>query len=373
MKILVALDSFKGSLDSISACRAVQDGFLEADSDLEVFMRPLADGGEGTAAAFLTALGGEWVVRRVRGPLKGQEVEAGFALFPDKQAACVEMAQASGLTLVEPESRDPLVTTTFGTGELILTARELGAETVWLGVGGSATVDGGLGAAAAFGWKFLDASGAELLPQGESLPSIVEVIKPPKLDPPVIKVLCDVQNPLLGKLGAARVFGPQKGADAGTVEFLERGLGNLAARVSASLRLEIGEMTCGGAAGGLAAGAVAFLAATLESGIERVMTETGFEALLADMDWVISGEGSFDSQSLNGKVVDGVARAARNAGVPMGVLAGRVALEESDWKQAGIQWAIPSAPPDMPQAEAMNRAESLLKSAAGKASVLIKG
>jgi glycerate kinase len=373
MKILIALDSFKESLDALRACRAVQDGLLETDPGMEVFMRPLADGGEGTAEAFLTALGGERVVHRVRGPLEGQEVEAAFALFPDKRAACVEMAQASGLTLVEPESRNPRFTTTYGTGELISVARELGAETVWLGVGGSATVDGGIGAAAAFGWKFVDAGGAELLPRGESLPLIAELIRPASVEIPEIRVLCDVRNPLLGELGAARVFGPQKGADPGTVEFLERGLGHLAARISDSLSLEIGEMPCGGAAGGLAAGAVAFLDATLESGIDRVMAETGFEELLHDMDWVISGEGSFDSQSLNGKVIAGVAHAARNAGVPMGVIAGRVALDQLDWEKAGIQWVIPSAPPEMPLDEAMIRAESLLKSAAGKAAVLMNG
>jgi len=373
MKILVALDSFKESLDAVRACGAVRDGLKKEDPGLEVVMRPLADGGEGTAAAFLTALGGERVVRTVRGPREGQEVEAAFALFPEKRAACVEMAQASGISLVEPALRNPRFTSTYGTGELICVARELGAETVWLGVGGSATVDGGIGAAAACGWRFLDSEGFDLVPEGESLPRIAEMIEPAGSDLPAIRVLCDVQNPLLGPLGAAHVFGPQKGADPETVEFLDRGLGHLAARVSESLGQAIGDIPCGGAAGGLAAGAVAFLGATLESGIERIMTETGFEELLKDMDWVITGEGSFDSQSLNGKVVDGVSRAARDAGVPLGVIAGRVALEKSAWEEAGIRWAIASAPAGMPLGEAMSRADPLLQSAAREAATLLGG
>ena len=368
----MALDSFKESLDARSACRIVRRGLLRCDPSLDVTVCPMADGGEGTAAAFLDALdGGTWLKRRVRGPLVGQEVEAGFAWFPDQEAACVEMAQASGLMLVDPEQRNPRFTSTYGTGQLIAAARDMGAKTVWLGVGGSATVDGGMGAAAAFGWKFLDMDGAELDPQGESLARIASVVPPAEMDLPAVVVLSDVENPLLGELGAARVFGPQKGADPATVEFLEQGLGQLACRVSSQLDLEIGEMPRGGAAGGLAAGAVAFLGASLESGIDRVMNEIGFQQLLREMDWVIAGEGSFDRQSLGGKVVAGVARHAHEAGVPLGVIAGRVSLEKKDWTEAGVRWALASAPVDMGLGEALLLAEPLLEAAAETAGGLI--
>ena len=232
MRIVVAMDSFKGSLTAAEACEAVASGLDRALPDAEVVLRPMADGGEGTAAGVMTAAGGEWEPHRVTGPLPGTEVDAGFVWLPARgPGALVEMADASGLTLLDAAERDPLRTTTFGTGELIRAAADRGPRVLWLAVGGSATVDGGVGAATALGWRFLDRSGADIGLGGEALCHIHNIVPPVDVGLPPVVVLCDVTNPLLGPSGAARIFGPQKGAGPDAVERLEEGLSNLVERV----------------------------------------------------------------------------------------------------------------------------------------------
>ena len=337
MKILVAMDSFKGSLSAAAACRAVARGLESAGHRPRVL--PIADGGEGTAAAFLAARPGEWIDSRVAGPRPETEVAAGYAWFPEQRRAVVEMAAASGLTLLAPSERDPLRTGTYGSGQLIAAAAARGAREILLAVGGSATVDGGIGAAAALGWRFRDRDGRELAPVGGSLPEIERIIRPPKLRLPPVKVLCDVRNPLNGPDGAARVYAPQKGADERGVELLERGLLKLGSLVERELGIEIGAMPGGGAAGGLAAGAVAFLGGRLCVGIDTVLDALDFDRALEGVDLLVTGEGSFDRQSLYGKAVAGLAARARAERVPVAVIAGRVDVGPDDYRPLGIRSA----------------------------------
>ncbi|MBN1392396.1 MAG: glycerate kinase [Sedimentisphaerales bacterium] len=340
MKIVVAMDSFKSSISALAACKIIRETLLSIDPELTVISIPMADGGEGTAEAMMAARRGKWIKVQTMGPLQEMLVDAGFAFFPDTNIALIEMAKASGLELLNPKQADPLKTTTFGTGQLIHAAVNCNAEKILLAVGGSATVDGGVGAAQALGWKFLDSKGRQIGFGGEQLENITRIIKPDKLNLLGIEVLCDVDNPLCGKEGAARVFGPQKGATPEAVEQLEAGLKHLAKVVKKQLGIEIDKVPGSGAAGGLAAGAIAFMGAKLVSGIETIIRESGFSEEISDADWVITGEGRFDSQSLRGKVVSGVTEAAKSSGAKVAVIAGRVELSEKQWRNFGITDAI---------------------------------
>ena len=393
MKIVVALDKFKGSLTAPAACEIVRRALLTVHPGAQIIVKPMADGGDGTADALHAALGGEWISQTVTGPLpttgratlrRGQRlktdatervppeesaVTARYLWLADSRRAFIEMAQASGLVLLQPAQRNPLLTTTYGTGELIADAIRRGADRIWLAIGGSATTDGGIGAAAALGWQFRDAQGQPVAPVGGELTRIVSILPTPATNyqPPItVEVLCDVDNPLCGEHGAARVFGPQKGATPAMVEQLDNGLRHLAGIVKAQLGKDILDLPGAGAAGGLGGGAVAFLNARLVPGIETVMTASRLAEDLAGADWVITGEGQFDEQSLRGKVVAGVTTLAQKHGVKVAVLAGRVKLNESDWRRAGISSAHAIAPAAMRTAEAMQRAAELLAQAAGR-------
>lgn len=364
MKIVIATDSFKGSLDAASACEAIRAGVLDARPDAKVMAVPVADGGEGTAAVLMTARGGSWVTERVTGPLQEMSVEAGFAWFPADRTAVVEMASASGITLLRREQLNPLVTTTYGTGELLRRATDHGAERILLAVGGSATVDGGVGAAMALGWRFLDASGRDIDRGGGELRRIARIRRPEASLRARIDVLADVTNPLCGDRGAARVFGPQKRATPEMVEQLEEGLAHLADLVEAQLGADIRDLPGGGAAGGLAAGAAAFMQARIVPGIDTVIRETRLAEALAGADWMITGEGCFDEQSLHGKVVDGVARAARAAGARVAVLAGTVRIPAGDLARHGVDYAAGLVREGITTEDAMRRAGELLREAA---------
>jgi glycerate kinase len=327
-------------------------------------LKPMADGGEGTVKAMLAAGGGDWIPEAVMGPLEQMQVEAGFASLPDR-AAVVEMASASGLELLSPGQMDPMRTTTYGTGELIRAAIEYGASKILLAVGGSATVDGGVGAATALGWKFLDEKGRPVPLGGRGLERIAKILPPlsegRKWVP--IEVLCDVDNPLCGENGAARVYGPQKGATPEMVERLEAGLAHLARLVCEQLDRDIANVPGAGAAGGLAAGAIAFMGATLVSGIETVMAHSDLRSALECADWIITGEGCFDRQSLSGKVVAGVLRLARQSNARVLVLAGQVKLLPEEYTEIGVEAAIATKPADMPLEEALTNSRTLLRSA----------
>ncbi|MDI9434128.1 MAG: glycerate kinase [Planctomycetota bacterium] len=366
MKIVIAMDSFKGTLGAARACGVVAEAIGAARPGVEIVVRPMADGGEGTAAALMAASGGWWVPATVMGPLVEMEVRAGFAWLPADRTAVVEMASASGMGLLRPEQLDPMKTTTFGTGQLVRAALDHGAERILLGVGGSATVDGGVGAATALGWRFLAGDGTAVPRGGGGLGRICEIVPPNCGIEVPVDVLCDVDNPLCGPHGAARVYGPQKGATPEMVEALDAGLSHLAALAADQLGVRVRDLPGAGAAGGLAAGAVAFMDARLVSGIETVMTQAHLRSDVADADWVITGEGRFDAQSMRGKVVSGVARVAREGGARVAVIASQVELSERLWQAAGIGAVLACMSPEMDLPPALARCEELLAEAAGR-------
>ena len=372
MKIVVAIDKFKGCLTAPRACEIVRGALLSIHPDWRVVSKPMADGGDGTAEVFHSALGGEWVQHKVTGPLPRTLVNARYLWLPQERLAVVEMAQASGLVLLKPEQRNPLRTHSHGTGELLCYAASRGAQRILLAVGGSATIDGGVGAARAKGWRFVGANGKQVELGGGELERILK-IEDPKSDPELdeddffnssVEVLCDVNNPLCGEHGAAHEFGPQKGATPEMVEQLDAGLRHLAELVKTQLGKDIANVPGAGAAGGLAFGALAFMDAKLIPGVEAVAEAIGLDAELSDADWVITGEGRFDEQSLRGKVVSGITKRARKHAVKVAVIAGRVQVPEIVWRREGIEVVLSTMDPGMKLDEAMASAERLLASSA---------
>jgi glycerate kinase len=297
------------------------------------------------------------------GPLPDMSLSAAYAYLPESATAIVEMARASGLALLNDDQRLPLRTTTYGTGQLVAAAMQRGAREVLLTLGGSATVDGGTGAARALGWRFVDAQGNDVPLGGGGLVRIRRII-PPRRSMPAVNVLCDVTNPLCGFRGAAEVFAPQKGATPVQVRQLALGLENLADLIESHLGIRVSDLPGGGAAGGFGAGAVAFLGGRLLPGIAQVMERVRFEEQLRQADWVITGEGCLDHTSLHGKVVSGVLEKARGRGVSVAVIAGQVRLGPEEVQQAGIDVALSVKPSDMPLAQAFKRAPMLLDEAA---------
>ena len=372
MRIVVAMDSFKDSLTAVEACEIVAGAIGSAVPAAEIVIKPMADGGEGTAEAMLAAGNGKWVERAVTGPLLDMQVDAGFVWFEDREEALVEMAKASGLVLLPAGRRNPMKTTTYGTGQLIAAAVDYGARRVFLAVGGSSTVDCGTGAAAALGWRFLDEEDREIVPCGGELLRISKIVPPSELPfLPLargrgVEVLCDVDNPLCGKHGAARVYAPQKGATEEMVEQLEAGLEHIAELVKEQLGCDIRDVPGGGAAGGLSAGAVAFMGGRLVSGIESVMSQSRLTEALTGADWVITGEGKFDHQSLWGKVASGVVRLAGDTGTKVAVLAGQVLLERWRYREFGVTDAIGCMSNEMTLEYAIENSERLLAEAAKK-------
>ncbi len=276
------------------------------------------------------------------------------------------MANASGLALLRPEQRNPLLTTTYGVGELIQAAIERGVKRIWLAVGGSATVDGGVGAAMALWWQFLVAQGKPIGLGGGELERIVMHIERAgqKFPLPLMEVLCDVDNPLFAANTVLRTWFPQKGATPAMIEKLDRGLRHLGEVVKEQLGKDIVDLPGAGAAGGLAAGAMAFMDARLGVGIETVIRASGLKTEIADADWIVTGEGRFDEQSLRGKVVSGITKLATKRGVKVAVLAGSIQVLEDVYRRERIELALPTMKPGMELNEALERAEELLASAA---------
>lgn len=342
MRILVALDSFKGSLTAFQACEIVKNTICSINPNAIVETLPLADGGEGTAECLLNALGGKKVHCKVMGPLPCMEVDSYFVLFEKENIALVEMAVANGLTLIPKDLRNPLKTTTYGTGQLIKEAAKYRPERILVAVGGSATVDAGVGAAMALGWEFLDSNGRDVGVGGEQLDRIKTIGKPQNSIEIPIDVLCDVTNPIYGKLGAAVVFGPQKGADADAVQLLDSGMQHICRIVKENFSKDI-NINGSGAAGGLSGGLFAFTDANLGSGISIIGKYVGLDEKISKADYIITGEGCFDSQSLNGKVVSGVACIASKYRKPVYVLAGGVKIDREQYLKSGIIDAIACA------------------------------
>ncbi|SFY27618.1 MULTISPECIES: glycerate kinase [unclassified Pseudomonas] len=324
MKIIIAPDSFKDSLSAQGVADAIALGLAQVWPDAQLVKCPMADGGEGTVESVLAACNGEWRRSPVRGPL-GAAVEARWGWLADSRTAIIEMAEASGLQLVPPGQRDACSSSTYGTGQLIRAALDEGAERVILAIGGSATNDGGAGAMQALGVALLDRRSQPLGPGGLALANLSRIDLAgldPRLARVSFEIAADVDNPLCGPQGASAIFGPQKGASASQVQSLDRALGHYADHCAEALGRDVRDEPGSGAAGGLGFAAKAFLQAQFRTGVDVVAQLTGLAAALEGADLVITGEGRFDAQTLRGKTPFGVARMARQHGVPVLVIAG---------------------------------------------------
>lgn len=334
-KVVLIPDSFKGTLSSMRICELMTECVTRVFPGCEVRSIPVADGGEGSVDAFLAAAGGERVEAEVTGPWFDR-CRAHYGLLEGGTTAVLEMASAAGLPMVG-ERRDPSGTTTYGVGELLLDAAERGAGRLILGLGGSATNDGGCGAAAAAGVRFFDAAGRSFVPTGGTLADIARIDVSglsPALRGVEITAMCDIDNPMFGENGAAFVFGPQKGADPEMVERLDAGLRHLAAVMLRDTGADVAKLPGAGAAGAMGAGMAAFFGAVLRPGIDTVLDTVGFDAAAADADVIFTGEGRLDSQSLRGKVVIGVARRAAALGKPViAVVGGADYGAEAAWSE----------------------------------------
>lgn len=329
MKIVIAPDSFKESLSAMEAALAIERGFKMIFPNADYHKMPMADGGEGTVQSLVDATNGSIKERIVTGPL-GNPVKAFFGLMGDGKTAVIEMAAASGLHLVPVEQRNPLVTTTRGTGELILSALDLGVEHMIIGVGGSATNDGGAGMVQALGGRLLDTNGHDIMLGGGMLSEISSIDLTgldQRLKKVKIEVACDVDNPLTGPRGASAIFGPQKGATPEMVQLLDQNLTHFADVVEALLGRSFRNIEGAGAAGGLGGSLVAFLNAELKRGIQIVLNSVNFDEVVKDANLVITGEGRIDSQTIFGKTPIGVAKAAKKYGVPVIGIAGSLSKD----------------------------------------------
>jgi len=372
MKIIVATDSFKGCLSAETASKTIADAIVEQLPKAQILTKPLADGGEGTADAMIAACNGRWIPRKVMGPLPNMEVDAGFAWFEKTRTVLVEMACASGITLLSKDQLNPLKTTTYGTGQLIAAALEKLPYEILLAIGGSATVDMGVGAAMALDWQFLDSNGKSVGLGGECLERIEKIIPPPKLPDCRVKVLSDVTNSLYGQNGAAEVFGPQKGANPQTVKRLDAAIKRLSGLIRDKLNIDVSDVLGGGAAGGLGAGAAAFMNADIVSGIETIISVINLKKDLTDADWIITGEGRFDNQSLGGKVISGIVRLAQQTNTKVAVIAGDVQVSKSEYKKFGVIDAIGLKKDNMTTDYAMQNCVKLLIDASREFVKIIK-
>ena len=365
MQILIAPDKFRGSLEASVVCQAVEEGILLAYPQAHIIAIPLADGGEGTTQILTEQSDGIFITAKVRDPL-GRLMEASYGLSGDEKTAFIEMASASGLKLLSAHEYNPWLTNTFGTGQLILDAIERGVQKIILGIGGSATTDGGIGMAAALGYHFLDENGKVLIPIGESLSKICGIDTrdaDSRLQLVSIIVACDVRNPLFGLNGAAHVYGPQKGADAEMVNELDLGLRNLTKVAEKVFGKDVSEIPGAGAAGGLGAGCLWFLNAELKEGVGIVIEQTNIAGHIQNSDLVITGEGKVDEQTLSGKVVKGLADLCQNYNVPLAVVCGTLMITPEEIRSAGITYAVSVLNKPMDLDSAQNDAYALVRDA----------
>jgi glycerate kinase len=367
-RVVVAPDSFKGSLSAVEAANAMERGVVSALPGASVEKVPIADGGEGTVEAMVMATGGRFERRVVRGPL-GEPVEARWGVLGDGRSAVVEMAAASGLPLVPAGRRDPRITSTHGTGELVRAALDAGFRRIVLGIGGSATNDGGTGMARALGVRFLDAAGEPLPEGGAALAGLARIDLSgidPRLPGLELLVACDVDNPLTGPRGASAVYGPQKGATPAMVAELDRALENLSRVARAATGRDVADRPGAGAAGGLGAGLLFFTPARLLPGVDLVLEAARFDERVRGAHLVLTGEGRTDQQTAMGKAPIGVARAARRHGVPVRLVSGSLGPGAEAVLAHGIERIAGAAPPGMPVEEAMARAAELLEAAVAR-------
>lgn len=324
-KVVLIPDSFKGTMSSAEICRIMEKSVQSQFPGCEVLSIPVADGGEGSVDCFLSAMGGQKVAVRVKGPYF-EELDAFYGIVENGRTGIIEMAACAGLPLVE-NNKNPMKTTTYGVGQLIEQAAKNGCTRIILGLGGSCTNDGGCGAAAAVGAKFLDKYDRQFIPTGGTLKDISKIdlsaVNPIFKNVEII-AMCDIDNPMYGKNGAAYVFAPQKGADAEMVEQLDEGLCRLAEVIHANLGMDVANIPGAGAAGAMGAGMVSFFSAKLKMGIQTVLDTVNFEKLISGADIIFTGEGKLDTQSLRGKVVIGIARRAKACNVPVVAVVGDI-------------------------------------------------
>lgn len=374
MHIVVAPDSYKGSLSAVAVAEAMEKGILSVFPDAKVTKVPIADGGEGTVEALIAGAGGKIIQQEVTGPL-GETVDAYWGILGDGKTGVIEMAAASGLTLIPEQKRDPLVTTTFGTGQLIRAALDRGIRRLIIGIGGSATNDGGAGMAEALGVQFLDDAGAKLPHGGASLARLAFIDLSgldPRLKETEILVACDVNNPLCGLKGASAVYGPQKGASPEMVDELDKALKHYAWVAKLATCRDVADIPGAGAAGGLGAGLMFFTHAQLRSGVNIVLEATGFSNIVQHADLVITGEGNTDLQTTHGKAPVGVARVARQFDVPVVCLSGGLGKGSEAVLELGVDalMSIVAGPASMD--ECIASARELLQDASARICRIIR-
>ena len=349
MRVLIACDSFKDALPAPEVCRAIALGFLAGHPGAEVIEMPLSDGGEGVLDILRQTLSLKPVALEVSDPL-GRPITATYGLSADSSTALVEMAEASGLQRLTLAERNPLLTSTYGTGQLLADARARGVRQMLLAIGGSATNDAGIGAAAALGWQFFDKAGAPVKPDGGNLKDISHLVPPAKTPFARMEVLCDVTNPLYGPMGASWIYGRQKGGDDASLAELDEGARHIAALVEQQTgRQGLAQIEGAGAAGGLGFGALAFMNATLRRGIDVVLDLVGFDTAAARADLIITGEGHIDGQSGQGKLVQGVC--ARAGQVPVIALCGKLSADPGQIRAIGLKAAYSINAVEKPLAE----------------------
>jgi glycerate kinase len=363
MKIVVAPDSFKGSLTAVEVSDAIEQGIREIFPQAEIVKIPMADGGDGTVQCLVNATGGKILREKVTGPL-GDEVLASYGILGDKKTAVIEMAEASGLTLVPENRRNPLITTTYGTGQLIKSALDQGCRKMIIGIGGSATNDGGAGMVQALGVKLLDKGGEEIGFGGGELKKVFRIntkYLDNRLSETKVLIASDVSNPLCGPKGASQVYGPQKGATSEMIKKLDESLVYFAEIIKRDLNKDIKDIPGAGAAGGLGASLIAFLDAELRPGIEIIIEIVKLERAIKDADLVVTGEGKIDNQTIYGKAPIGVAKIAKKYNVPVIAVAAIIGDDADIVHQYGIDNLIKVSEPPMSLAEPKSKKVWLVK------------
>jgi glycerate 2-kinase len=373
MKIIIAPGAFKDSLSANRVAQAITRGLQRSGLDYELFVMPIADGGNGTLDAFLSQ-GGRRIACNVLNPVE-KPIDAEYALLDDGNTAVIEMALASGMELISADEQNPLKTTTYGTGQLLSAALDTGAKRIVIGMGGSATVDGGAGCLQALGVRLLDADGNDVSCGGGQLSKIAQIdssaLDSRWRDVEII-IASDVDNPTLGPNGAAAIFGPQKGASPQDVDILEANLRHFFTLIRDQLGIDVLDVRGGGAAGAFAAGLMAFLGGRIESGIDLILEHMDFEKNLQNAALVITGEGQIDEQTIQGKGPIGVARLAREYGVPTVAIVGGLNADDELLHNAGVQAVLPIVTGTMTLAEAIYRADELVERTALRLGYLLQ-
>tara|TARA_R110000737_G_scaffold10270_1_gene25961 strand:+ start:355 stop:1479 length:1125 start_codon:yes stop_codon:yes gene_type:complete len=374
MKFVIAPDKFKGSLTGFEFCDAVAEGLQMVFKDAEIINKPLADGGDGTMEVAKYYINGEKITITVNDPLF-RPINASYLYSEETKIAYIEMAEASGLKLLGDDERNCMITTTSGTGELIYDALDKGAKEIILGIGGSATNDGGMGMANALGYQFLDEHGKELVPIGQNLSkvkSIDDSNKHVRLKEVKIKVACDVTNPFYGLNGAAYIYAAQKGASENEIIVLNNGLHNLAEVIKSNYNIDLQKINGAGAAGGVGGGALTFLDGELISGINLIKELADFDTTIDGADWIITGEGQLDEQTLSGKTIDGVITSAKIKNIPVAALCGSVSISVNQQNKFGLTYVSSIVRGISTLQEAMNNSHENLVNATYNFASLLK-